>query len=450
MKLTIGKSTASFIYLILFCAALAISTASGVSDRYPEIIFFIYLAGMLLFLLFISRGDFKTTNDKLIFWGATAVKIAYALYRFPISDIAYPHLSGDAGGFWRTAVQYYGGDFDRVYTTFPYVLNFEFHIFGKNVLCCCLTNIVLSMLMVLLVIKVLNKFNIYGNGRFFATFISALLVYGIQVSNSILRESIYFAFVTASFYMYIEYIGSKRQSRLYLALLFMIPVLILHIGYFPIAAVYIFDVFTREKVRTNREFANRAIIILVFVVFVVFASRLSSTDYVTKGRGVEGIISRIVGANSDEFMGEAGSRYLAGLKITSIPTFLLYSPIKFIYYMFSPLPTNWRGLTDILAFLLDGCVHLACLLMSVKCLNKLKRENSDGRHDADIRILRVGFWSVVLCGFVFGLGTATAGTAIRHRDVMIGVESLLIGMSAYYLKKSVPVVTVQADALRCD
>lgn len=429
MRVRVGRSLCAILFLVAFVAVLFVLTITGISDNAPGIIFFIYLIGMLCFLLLASGGVLKTSNDKILFWSATFLKIAYGLYRFPIAELSNPNLSNDAGGFWRTAVQYYDGNFSRVYTPFPYILNFEFHIFGKNVLCCCLTNIVLYMLMVLLVISVLNRFAIYGTGRFWSVLLSAFLVYGIQVTNNILREATYFILITASFFEYMMYLHTKKQTNIYFAILLLVPVLVLHIGYFPIAAVYIADIFLHEKIRAKKDMLNRLVIIIAFAAFVLFASQLNSMGYLTKGRGLVGLINKIVGANSDEVMGEAGSRYLAGLKISSILTFILYSPVKWFFYMFSPLPTNWRGLTDIAAFLLDGCVHLACLLMSVKCISRLKRLTDDGRRDLIIRLVRVGIWSVVFCGFVFGLGTSTAGTAIRHRDVMIGIEAILIGMA---------------------
>lgn len=432
MRLALGKIAISLLYLVILCLILSSLTRSGFSDFAPIAVFLFYLFGMLVFLLSISSNILRTSNDIILFWGSIIVKLGYALFRFPISSITAPTLHADAERFWRTAVQYYEGNFNKVYTPFPFFLNFEFTIFGKNVLCCCLTNIVLSMIMVLLVLEMMNWFRIEGWGRFIAMFLSSFLIYGIQVSNSILRESIYFAFITASFASYINYLKHRQQVYVYIAILLLIPVLVLHIGYFPLAAVYLLDLFVHEKIRTKKDFLNRLFTIIVFFIFVLFASRLNSVGYLT-GRtgGITGIFNRIAGSNSDEVMGEAGSRYLAGLKITSLPTFVFYSPIKWTFFMFSPLPPNWRGITDILAFLFDGCIHLMCVLLSVRCIRLLKRNNKSGNRDMIIRAVQSGLWSVIMCGFVFGLGTSTAGTAIRHRDAMIGIEAILIGISIY-------------------
>ncbi len=433
MKLTIGKYTTAIIYLAVFCLILATMTFAGFSDSEPEVMFFIYLMGMTFFLLLVSGDTLRTSNDKILFWGAFLIKVAYALYRFPINSTADPSLGGDAGGFWRTALQYYDGNFSRVYTPFPYVLNFEFHIFGKNVLCCCVTNIVLSMLMVFLVIKIMNKLEIYGTGRFWAEAVSAFLVWGILVSSSIWREAIYFAFITWSFAQYIGFVYSKRYGNLFAAILLMIPVLILHVGYFPIVAVYLFDLFRREKVKNNKDFFYRFLIVIAFLIFIVAASRVNNVGNTYISAGFRFVDRLSGGESSGVYLEEAGSRYLTGLRITSLPTLVLYSPIRLFYYLFSPLPTNWRGITDILSFLLDSVVHIAFFALSFKGL-KLSKTDSSFESINHMRIIKAGLWAVILCGFVFGLGTTTAGTAIRHRDVMIGVESILIGVSMYLLK----------------
>ncbi len=432
MGLKIGKKMATTALIVFFLAVLALLTFFGVSDSNPELIFLLYLAGIACFLFSASVGVLKNSNDRILFWGSFIAKIAYALYRFPISNIANPTLSTDAGGFWKTASQYYAGNFSRQYTPYPYILNFEFHIFGKNVLCCILTNIVISMIMVLLVVMVLNRFEVYGNSRFWAVLLASFLIYGIIVSDSILREAFYIGLIAASFYQFIEYVRTGKHIRMYLSVFLMLPVLALHIGYFPIVVVYIIDFLVQEKVRTRSDFLKRFIMIAVFVAFAVYASQLNSVGYLTEGKGIEGVIQIIAGSNSEEAMGEAGSRYLAGLKINSVSTFLLYTPVKWFFYLFSPLPTNWRDLTDAFAFFLDGCVHLAFLFISGSCVRTLKRKNKDGEYDGLVRICRVGIWSVVLCALVFGLDTSTAGTAIRHRDVLIGVEAILIGIGLHF------------------
>lgn len=40
----------------------------------------------------------------------------------------------------------------------------------------------------------------------------------------------------------------------------------------------------------------------------------------------------------------------------------------------------------------------------------------------------MGLWQILLCAVVFGLGTTTAGTAIRHRDVLLPIEVFILAI----------------------
>lgn len=49
--------------------------------------------------------------------------------------------------------------------------------------------------------------------------------------------------------------------------------------------------------------------------------------------------------------------------------------------------------------------------------------------ESKFRILVVGILCVFLCGVVFSQGTSTAGTAVRHRDVLMGVQVITLGVA---------------------
>src|SRR5690606_2035408 len=45
-----------------------------------------------------------------------------------------------------------------------------------------------------------------------------------------------------------------------------------------------------------------------------------------------------------------GSAYLTSLEVTSLGSLLLYAPVRAVYFIASPMPWDWRGVGDILAF----------------------------------------------------------------------------------------------------
>ena len=247
-----------------------------------------------------------------------------------------------------------------------------------------------------------------------------------------MRESIYFVFIILSFYYYQKYIDRGNYKYLLFALVIIIPVFLLHAGYFPIVIVYFIDSFRHDRPKTSNQLLMRILLIISLFGLLILGIRMDSTGGGYVSRGVSGIINKVTGEQGSGYSSEAGSRYLEGLTINSIPTLIIYAPIRALYFLFSPLPTNWRGVSDVFAFIVDGCVHFYVIYSALKARKKLKRLICDSK---DIvfyqyyRLINVGLYIILAVAFVFCLNTNNAGTAIRHRDVLIGIEAVMMGLS---------------------
>lgn len=433
MKQPKKVSKTALVFLLVFVICSFALTQMGIADYMPEIMVMLWMLALTIFL-YLSFAPFLTDfNDRFFFWTSYITKICYMFYRFGFDNVATPTLSLDAQGFWKVANQYYSGDYGRLYTSFPYVLNAEFNLFGVNILCCILVNIAMSMVMVGIVFSLLDHFKVKGSIRLLSGIFICFMPYAFQLSTSLLREAIYFCFITVSFASFVYYIYQEKQRYLYFALLAMVPVLALHIGYFPIALVYFVELLRNGKAKTVKDLFGKILVIGLFVGFLVLSSSFNSVEYLTGSTGgIEGLINKLTSDGVSETTANAGSLYLPGVYITSFGTFLLYSPLKWLFYIAGPLPMNWRGLPDVAAFFLDGFVHVVVLISGMKGISLLKRRYKERAEETDgkmLRVLRAGLWAVVLCAFVFGLGTKTAGTAIRHRDVLLGIEVVIFALS---------------------
>ena len=430
MKVEIKQSTFFAFIFFLICYVL---TAVGLSDYEPFVMSVVFFFGISALWGFFIRDYVRDNNDIFCISLSYVAKIVYALYRFFFlygGSLTSPKLSTDAKRFWNQATSLYSGTHILPETKFPAVLNFEFHFFGRNLWCFMLFNIFLTMIMMVIVIKMLNRLEISGKNRFISLLIVGLLPYEIIVSCSVLRESIYFVFVVLSFYLYYRHMETKRNNYLLFSIVSMIPVVLLHVGYFPIILIYFVDSFRNDKVKSTSDLFYRLFMVLAFACVVIIALRMDSNSAGYVSRGVSGLINKITGETGSGYADEAGSRYLAGLKIDSFPTLILYTPIRWLYFLLSPLPTNWRGVSDIAAFALDSCVHLFVICSSVRALKILKlRRCSDEEIIIKQRTLKIGLLIVLFISLIFCLNTNTAGTAIRHRDVLIGVEAVLIALS---------------------
>ncbi len=112
--------------------------------------------------------------------------------------------------------------------------------------------------------------------------------------------------------------------------------------------------------------------------------------------------------NKVNYTTDAGSAYLNWIDVTSTAQGLLYSPVKMFYFLFSPIPLDWRGVSDAAAFFLDSSVYLWL------CFAVYRTRNN--RQMRWRRILsRCLMISAAIAVFVFAYGTYNSGTAVRHR-----------------------------------
>ena len=86
-------------------------------------------------------------------------------------------------------------------------------------------------------------------------------------------------------------------------------------------------------------------------------------------------------------------------------------------YLFSPFPWQWRGFSDVIAFIFSSVFYLICVWSAVRCVMKKNAPN---------RNLVICLSIICICMvFVFGRGVTNVGTAVRHRDKVIAVFTVL-------------------------
>ena len=107
---------------------------------------------------------------------------------------------------------------------------------------------------------------------------------------------------------------------------------------------------------------------------------------------------------------EGGSAYNANIVSNdSTVGFIVNTPFRMFYFLFAPVPWNWRSATDAIAFVFSalfyGYVFIKALVYAVK-----SRSFSIGS---------AFFLIALLTLMMFGWGVSNSGTALRHRDKMV-------------------------------
>ena len=126
-------------------------------------------------------------------------------------------------------------------------------------------------------------------------------------------------------------------------------------------------------------------------------------------------------ANTLEIGGSSYAKYVGNSN--SIGNMIIYTPLRIVYFLFSPFPWQWRGITDIIAFLFSSLYFLYILALSLRNLI-----NPVHIKQKDKQILMMILTIAVV--FVYSWGVSNTGTAARHRDKLVPLFAVLWAYSS--------------------
>lgn len=189
-----------------------------------------------------------------------------------------------------------------------------------------------------------------------------------------------------------------------------------HSGVIGISLGYIFAYLFYKKESNNFKFSANTILAFIVIIAIFILSFTVLNDFIFgKFVNVEGIDDIFKTATSS---GAGGSAYLTGLEINNLGQFILFIPIKSIYFLFSPFPWDWRGVFDILTFFFDSMLYLLTVFSAIRYRKLLKRNPMA----VSLVIMLLG---TIL---IFAAGVSNSGTAMRHRQKIVPLFILLLGI----------------------
>lgn len=105
---------------------------------------------------------------------------------------------------------------------------------------------------------------------------------------------------------------------------------------------------------------------------------------------------------------DGGSTYLTWLSYNSIGDVFLQAPLRAMYFALAPVPWEWRGVVDMVSFIVGAGIHVIIYYNLLKNRKYITNE---------YKIL----FGMLFCIFaleilLYGATTFNSGTAIRHRS----------------------------------
>lgn len=267
-------------------------------------------------------------------------------------------------------------------------------------------NILFNLLTNLNIYNILLKLKIKRKLLIILMTISALSPISLIYRTGVLRESIIIMFISYSLKYFIDFVISKKGNIEALKSFIMIGLgAIFHSGAIFITAGYLVALLSGKK---NQKIFQYLVLILGVIGFILFKDTL-----LEKVGG--GDVDRIIAANNYTSLKMAGSGYLQSVTTTSLGQIIAYLPLFMFYFLYSPTPDMFRGLLDIISFILNSSIYLYFTFYGFYLYRKIKNKLTL----TEKKIIKYLFISAIFTVAVFSVGTRNAGTAMRHRDKIV-------------------------------
>ncbi len=360
---------------------------------------------LFIFIIWVMTNRKITKRQRLLLILGYFIRLAIIITR-NLTNITLLYTNDDALGFHNRGIlvannlsllqkRIYGGYYTKILGILYYLVGVN-RLFAENI------NVLLSIGIYYNVFIIINQFDIKDN--FKRNLLETILVFlpnGIFISASLLREMLIGLFAILSLRYCFNYLNLKDKKYIFLCLSSIMIASIFHSGILFLICGYVLAIsfynFKEKKINMDIKKATVFLIlsIALFVFYLsygdIFASKIVNVD-------VEKTIESEAGG---------GSAYLGGKEINDIGDVIIYTIPKTIYFMFSPMPWDWRGVVDMITFLLDSLIYLYLIYNIIKNHKYLTNERKS--------VIDVLLFGLILTIVVYALGTANAGTATRHR-----------------------------------
>jgi hypothetical protein len=359
-----------------------------------------------IFILITLRS--KVNGDKQLFYilffsyGIRFIFMLFDLYGNGL--FLLPGSGRDTENFHNAAINF------ALYNThasgYEYVVGMIYKLFGIMRPMAQYLNLLMSISTIIITIKIMNLLDINENIKYKVILILAFIPNYLITSVILLRESLMICLLALSLFHFICWWKNNNLINFILSIAFVLIASIFHSGVIANALVYIlFFMICNNKERKMKLNFNT----IVFGTIVLAGLLFVYNNYYDTFFGKFGAVQDVSDITNRTELAESGGSmyYVGGSDSKTFLGMIKYSPIRMFYFLASPLPWQWRGSSDIIAFAFSGLFYIACIINAIKAL-RISNKNRN--------IIIFGLMLSLFSSLIFGWGVSNSGTALRHRD----------------------------------
>ena len=381
---------------------------------------FLMTLPFVIYLIY-QHNDEKLVRYMLLGYALRCILMAIDLNHF----FLVPHSGGDSEFLHNIAARNQYLKEYRVFTHYTIILSFIYSISDTSRALAQYFNVILGMGVLAYMVECMKVLRIDRRTMHNVLLIAVLMPHLIIFSGILLREAWIQLFLTMSLYYFLRWFKRQGGQKLILAsLACVVAATWMHNGCIAVFVGYAMAfLFYNPDEKTN-SFSYRSIIsallLFGFLAFYAANSDMLSSKF-AKYEGMD-IDEAFVARTNVRLV--SGSMYLEWLpKTDNLLVAMLFAPLRMFYYLYSPIPFDWRGFSDITAFFMDSVIYI---YLSWK-LFTIKISTPWARHLKNYLI--VAYLAIT---FMYSYGTNASGTAIRHRAKSVTVLFVAYAISKQY------------------
>lgn len=296
------------------------------------------------------------------------------------------------------------------------LLGTVFYFTGPSRMLAQYINVLLGLSTIMMLQRILKAIKVNEFALKKAVLIAAFFPNSMIMSAILLREILPTFLSSVSIYCFVKWFSMRRLSQITASIVTLGIASMFHAGLIGILLGYGYAMVFYKHERKRYVFTPRsltaiaALLVLAFFLFGMFRDTI-----LTQFRNTKQLSDLFPRINTRE----GNAAYLTNLMVRNYAQVALYTPIRMIYFLFSPLPFEWRGAMDAITFVLDACFYIYVVYVFLAERKKL------GVHGPLANTLLFGLLGALI---IFANGTGNAGTAFRHRQKLIPLFIVLLGI----------------------
>ena len=370
-----------------------------------------------------SRKLAAVRNPLIIGYVVRLIFLLYDVYTenpFHLPLVGGP-MTEDPARFYSAASTLAAGGESTYGGTFSHMFGFIFKITGPSRLWCEFLVMMFSAFTLIVIAHIVMELDIAVKDKRMSMYFACLMPNYILLSVIFRRETIITLCLALSLLFFMQWARkTKGELAFILAMLFALLASLFHgaTGIIVVFYLMVHFIYNPLDMKFRLSVRNMVIVVLFGAAFMLVYARYGTVFFSKLDRFTGNIetLSSVRDAGGSSYAQYVGNS-------NSILNIIIYSLPRYVFFMYSPFPWQWRSISDIMAFLLSSVPYLLILIRSIRSIRKTHKD------DPKRVLLIILVFVTVSMTFIFSWGVTNTGTATRHRDKFIALYAVLFALS---------------------